>query len=170
MYCYYLRNAPAHAPAWKKNYNWEDGESHKVMSLYNTVRYTECILLEHVRCLEQKKPLLQVEIDEAQNCFNKLKIAANKWPVFKPRYLHLRAYYCRINNKISQTVRFLKKANKAASEQGNILEECWTMLHSTCWFGGYAFDKSAVKHLDWKLAKTYTPLQWCQVLYPLPIY
>ncbi|XP_044255355.1 adenylate cyclase type 10-like [Tribolium madens] len=167
IYCYYLRYKPGLAPAWKKLYNLSDFDNFKIMSILNTMRYTECLLLEMVRSLQRKRPIPQEEIDEANVFLNRMKKAAKKWPFFKPRFWHLKAYNARILNKMQASINYLKNANTFAAEDGNILEECWTMLHATSWFGGYSSDKEA-KHLKWELAKTYTPLQWCQILYALP--
>ncbi|XP_063908032.1 adenylate cyclase type 10-like [Zophobas morio] len=170
LYCYYLRYLPSRASAFKKNLSLEAYESTHIINLLATVRYVECLVLEQARLIEQKTIIDRDDIATAYMFFLKLKDAQKKWIFFKPRYLHLKAYHARLQGKSSEAVTILKQANKAATEQGNILEECWTMLHSTCWFGGYVFDKRQIKHLDWTLAKTYSPLQLCQVLYVLPTF
>lgn len=164
---YYVRIA-------SKNFSWHhayDFESQSgIVPAFNLFKYIEASLIELYRMHESNKETIKEFLDMLMYYFKICKKYSDKWVILKPRYLHYQAYLSKIKNKVKKALDLLKEASKQANEQGNILEECWTTLHYNCWTGGFNFGKIQTSTIDWKLAKSYSSLQWCHILYALPYF
>lgn len=167
-YAFNLRNNRwAEILKWKKFVNDMKFPCDTVQSVKNLLKYTETMMISYVRSDIVKKHLAEEEKKTIKTHMKQCKIACNKWRVFKPRYLHLRAYYSKITDKKAQMKKYLKEAQHLAEHQGNILERCWLRQSENVWNGGFSFEGDR-KYIEWKIAKTYTHLHWSQIMYGLP--
>lgn len=169
LQCYYMRHGRwSDAFRWKEKYRQDRSERVSYMAVCNHLIYTQCALLLLVRGLQLQKQFIELEQKKIEAFLAECDEAARKWKVFKARTLHLRAYFYRIKGKTRLSSKYTKKALAEANSCKNTLETCWVNLNESAWNGGFSFGNET-RCVDWILAKTYTDLQWSQIMFPLPV-
>lgn len=165
---YYLRkNCWIEGNKWKRLLIIHSSEIECFLSACNWFKYTESLIIALVRNREGNKSFRKTDKDEVKRYLIECQLAAEKWPIFLPRFLHFSAYYNQIKRHEKKVKAFLKVASSTASLHGNRLEECWIIQSKNSWNGGFSFGNE-LNDIDWKMAKSYNSIQWSQIMYALP--
>ncbi|KAF2896008.1 hypothetical protein ILUMI_10155 [Ignelater luminosus] len=168
LHMYHLRNNRwPDALKWKTMIRLDKSEYNSICSIANWMKYTESLLITLVWNIEMKKTYLNLEEKRIEMQLKQCEVAAKKWELFMPRYLHYRAYYSKITGRKRQINTYLKKATKWATKQQNLLEICWISQSKSTWSGGLNFGND-MKEVDWRFADSYSSTEWSQILYALP--
>jgi len=88
----------------------------------------------------------KVEKDDrgvAKAMLKKLKLLACKFTVFKPRYLHLNAYWKYLHHKQAQARKLLSVSVHEADSSGNRFDEEWATHSKRAWFGTTSTENTA---------------------------
>lgn len=168
LHVHHLRNGRwSDALRWKTMMRLEKNEVSSIFSVTNLLKYTESLLITLVWNISMKKTFLNLEEKRIEAHLRQCAVAAKKWRLFMPRYLHYMAYYSRIKERKRLSENYLKRALKMAKAQGNALEACWVRQSRSTWNGGLNFGND-VKDVDWRCARSYDEVQWSQIMYALP--
>lgn len=79
----------------------------------------------------------------ALKMLKKLKLLACKFTVFKPRYLHLNAYWKYLQHKQAQARKLLSASVHEADCTGNKFDKEWATHSKQAWFGTTSTENTA---------------------------
>ncbi|CAH0550453.1 unnamed protein product [Brassicogethes aeneus] len=167
---YYLKNGQViESRKWMLLYRDLFDDEFNYISITNLLKRFENELLSIIMCLVYKFTGREDHENVAVILNKQCSIASSKWRRFKPRYLHLKAYYMLVRRSSFSWKMLLKKALHEARLQKNILEQSWIIINRGSWKFSLGTESKELKEFSWTLASQYSPLHWAQIMKPLPI-
>ncbi|XP_043231991.1 adenylate cyclase type 10-like isoform X1 [Amphibalanus amphitrite] len=129
------------------------------------IRLCETIVEQLYEETEKDEPVVRQYLKE-------LDKAVEFHKVFKPRYLHMRAYFCMFTGKTDKAFRLLKEAVVMADRLTNVLDREWAKHSLYVWFEEVSefvmtfwLRHSIQGELDWHDAKN---IAQSKIMYTLP--
>jgi hypothetical protein len=109
----------------------------------------------------------------AKSLMRSLSKSTKVVPSWKPRFLHLLAYYYRIRSRNLEADKQMKAAEKLAIKQGNRLEQEWIIHNRTVWnelaiptIKYFWLEHTESHTLDWHASGK---IPWANIMYSLPL-
>ncbi|XP_071485807.1 adenylate cyclase type 10-like [Diadema antillarum] len=103
-------------------------------SIQGLTKLAECHLVNYFNCLKNAyQNTRERSRSQAKEVLDRLKVEVQRFPVFLPRLLHLRAYYHVLQGNSRQARKLLTKCIKVCDRTGNLMEKRWAQQSWESW-------------------------------------